>query len=82
MVSAEAADGVDDPVFLSKGLAVHSLVEVLNVPLDLVIVHAVSLDISVVAHLQNAEQIELLNSNLGPYLLISHSCIHYRDGGR
>lgn len=49
MASAEASDSADTP-----SLAVHSLVGILKVLLDLVVIHTVVLVISVVAHLQNA----------------------------
>ena len=43
MASAEPADGVEDPVFLSEGLSVYGVAEILKVLFDLVVVHAVHL---------------------------------------
>ena len=54
VISAEATDGIDDPILFPECLAVHSLVEVLKVLLDLVVIYAVVLVISVVEHLQDA----------------------------
>ena len=54
VVSAETADGINDPVFLPEGLAVHSLVGFLKDLSDLVLVRAVVFIISVVAHFHDA----------------------------
>lgn len=48
VISAEAADGINDPILFPEGLAVHGLVDVLKVLFDLVVVYAVVLVIGVV----------------------------------
>ena len=53
MLPAEGAEGIDDPVHVLQGHAVHGLVQVIKICLDLFVVGGAALVVALIQHIQN-----------------------------